>query len=201
MTCLFLSAKVENAFKPLEELSKKAKWPKPDEMLALEFTLSKGLKYDFSVHHPYWALHGLLLDMQQYLKETPSRARAEAYEKLTATYNLAVQRVTAATLTDLPLTHPPSQIALGCFIGAARECDFRSQAESFMQKRLSKESPEALTELRARLDDAAAQALIQSRFLNEDKKVVQARLRAQASPIDAKLKLCRNPERNPDSLL
>ena len=73
MTCIFLATKVENNFAReghFDSFAKKVpKWPTLDEMLELEFALSKGIRFDLKIQHPYLSIDGLFLDLQVLSRE------------------------------------------------------------------------------------------------------------------------------------
>ncbi|KAI8912299.1 cyclin-like protein [Powellomyces hirtus] len=193
MTCVFLSTKVENAHISLSKfLESIPKSPSPDVMVELEFSLSKGIRFEYMVHHPFWPLHGFLLDVQDYIATShPRPAHEHLYQKLQKCYSRAEQFASIATLTDLTFTHMPSQIGLGCLLAAARERDFEKELEQYLASRFH-EKLDDLVKLRIALDGVAKAVTMQTEK-NVDK--------ATAAAIHKKLQKCQNPNFDPTSAL
>ncbi|KAI9004097.1 cyclin-like protein [Gaertneriomyces semiglobifer] len=191
MTCIFLSTKTENSHMSLDNfLSKIPKSPSREKMLELEFTLSTGIRFEYMVHHPFWPLHGFFLDMQTYIQTSyPRTAHDHLFNRLQKSCERAEHFAKQATLSDLVFTHMPSQIALGCFMVAAKESDFVSDLEKYLVSRFHAE-PEKLAQLRIKLDEIATE-------LETDRTVDKA----TASQIAQKLRKCQNPAFDPDSAL
>ncbi|KAJ3212657.1 hypothetical protein HDU67_003685 [Dinochytrium kinnereticum] len=208
LTCLFLAAKVENSHMPLTDfLAKVPKAPPPEVILELEFVLCRGLEFQFMVQPLKWALHGLFLDMQAYLllKHTNPKS-PELRDDLT---NLATTYSTSLTLsqtslhTDLPLTHYPSQIALGCLLLASKSHQFRDEVERYVSFRLAGEvansgpggfvaeegSGDGLVELKIMLGEVEEAVL-----RGGEAAVAAVADKEEARRIDVKLQGCRNPE-------
>ncbi|KAJ3145751.1 hypothetical protein HDU86_000802 [Geranomyces michiganensis] len=194
MTCLFIATKVEGAHISLSTfLEKIRKSPSPDMMIELEFSLSKGIRYEYMVHHPFWPLHGFLLDIQSYISTTrPRPAHEHLFQKLQRCYSRAEQFASLATLTDLTFTHMPSQIGLGCLLAAARERDFEKELEQYLASRFHAKLEE-LVKLRIALDAVAEAVVAQSTKPPIAKEA--------AAAVFKKLQECLNPEFDPESAL
>ncbi|KAI8592964.1 hypothetical protein BDZ88DRAFT_228012 [Geranomyces variabilis] len=194
MTCLFIATKVESVHISLATfLEKIPKSPSPDMMIELEFSLSKGIRYEYMVHHPFWPLHGFLLDIQSYIASThPRHAHEHFFQKLQRCYSRAEQFASLAILTDLTFTHMPSQIGLGCLLAAARERDFERELEQYLASRFHAKLDE-LVKLRIALD-AVADAVV----ARSTKPPIA---REAAAAVFKKLQECLNPEFDPESAL
>ncbi|KAJ3139691.1 hypothetical protein HDU90_009192 [Geranomyces variabilis] len=174
-------------------LEKIPKSPSPDMMIELEFSLSKGIRYEYMVHHPFWPLHGFLLDIQSYIASThPRHAHEHFFQKLQRCYSRAEQFASLAILTDLTFTHMPSQIGLGCLLAAARERDFERELEQYLASRFHAKLDE-LVKLRIALD-AVADAVV----ARSTKPPIA---REAAAAVFKKLQECLNPEFDPESAL
>ncbi|KNC96162.1 cyclin ccl1 [Spizellomyces punctatus DAOM BR117] len=193
MTCIFLSSKVENSHMSLDLfLGKIPNPPTSDKMVELEFTLSRGIRFEYMIHHPYWPLHGFFLDIQSYLASAhPRPAHEHLFQKLQKTYDRAQHFTQLATLSDLIFTHMPSQIALGCLLAAARETDFEKELDKYLAARFHAD-PERLVKLRMALEEVADDVTTQG------DKAVNKEVAAQ---IANKLRKCQNPAFDPESAL
>jgi hypothetical protein len=72
-----------------------------DDLVKHEFTLSKALRFQFTVHHPFRALDGLMVLLRDSVQEV---VRSEVYVRAQAWLLVAMT-------TDLTLQFMPSQIA------------------------------------------------------------------------------------------
>lgn len=63
-TCVFLAAKSENFFIPINQFSEALSGIETSEILNLEFVLFKSLGFTLTVHNALRPLHGFFLDMQ-----------------------------------------------------------------------------------------------------------------------------------------
>ncbi|KAJ3041846.1 hypothetical protein HDV00_008550 [Rhizophlyctis rosea] len=212
MTCVFLSTKVENAFKPLEQFAQKARqWPSTEEMLELEFTLSKGIRFDFMIQHPYWAVDGLYLDLQLYIEhEILNKDKSQQIvwmRGLNVAYENAKLYADAAVRTDLCFTAMPSQVGLACWAGAVRtdgkdkqkktgleELGIQERLDHFISTRLSLLSPDELVQFKSRLE-AMTEEII------DELLAVKGAYKERATAIDRKLAACKNPEFDKNSLV
>ncbi|KAI9101273.1 cyclin-like protein [Phlyctochytrium arcticum] len=193
MTCLFLATKVEHSHISLENfLAKIPKSPSSDKMVELEFTLSRGIRFEYMVHHPFWPLHGQFLDIQSYISSTqPLPAHEHLMTRLRKSYDRAQHFAQIATLTDLQFTHMPSQIALGCLLAASQETGFTDTLKDYLSTRLN-ETPEKMVALYLLLEE------VMSEVRDQPQRVVD---KAQAQDIASKLRGCQNPEYIPESAL
>ena len=116
LTCLFLATKSESERIPIEEFGQKLMLPSTDSILALEFIVSQGLKFEYLIHHPYRPAYGFFLDLQT-IPDIDLRLLKE-------TYNKAQQMIGSMFLTDVCLIYQPSQLALASFVIAGKSNGF-----------------------------------------------------------------------------
>ncbi|KAJ3055103.1 hypothetical protein HK097_011478 [Rhizophlyctis rosea] len=207
-TCVFLATKVENNFAReghFDAFAKKVpKWPTLDEMLELEFSLSKGIRFDLKIQHPYLAIDGTFLDLQTYIQHThpqPDR-RTVFIRAIYAAHPIATTYADAAVRSDLVFTAMPSQIGLACWVGAVKrdandgisriglgETNMEGELERFISARFVNLSPAEIADFKSRLDSIVEEIIDQMEF-QRDKN----RDKLAATEVDRKLNLCRNPE-------
>jgi len=224
-TCVFLAAKVEHVSIPLEDFLKVIpNSPTVDQIKSLEFTLSIGLKFNYKVHHAFWPLHGFFLDMQAYLKKSASSSDAlkEIAGRLGETYNKAKDYAQSSLLTDLALTHWPTQIAMACLTLAARETEFIEDLESYFAHRMQNESERVASTFindtlankngnadvkieETAIDGDEVFKLLRKRLVEVANCIRNARAnvasKASCQAIDKKLQACKNPEFVENSLV
>ncbi|KAF9923019.1 hypothetical protein FBU30_006875 [Linnemannia zychae] len=184
LTCMFLARKTENFLMSIDDFSKVLKSP-AESILQLEFLVCKTLRFHFTVHHPYRPCLGFFYDMQ---------AVTENMAKLQKVYERALLLIDTALHTDLCFLYQPSQIALATMRIASKELvyDFeRYEKYKFMSNETSaqKYTSQLLPILEA----------IET-VLKEDRRCVEVD-KMVATEIDKRLKMCKDPARNPDSLL
>ncbi|KAJ2288343.1 hypothetical protein IWW55_006527, partial [Coemansia sp. RSA 2706] len=151
---------------------------KSDDILGLEFVVIQSLQFELAVHHPYRPAYGFYLDMQAYYEDL---------ELLKSVYDHALRYIDNSLFTDLVFFYQPSQIALGAFKVAAKEKDIDIDIDTYLAQRFDARSLEVLYSVLDDVQDALS-----------DFKLVTIK---EAQPIDRKLILCRNPEKNPNSKL
>ncbi|KAK9701388.1 hypothetical protein K7432_011739 [Basidiobolus ranarum] len=178
LTSLFLATKVENSFIAIDDFAQRIPKTTAQSILDLEFIISQSLKFEFTIHHPYRPLHGLYLDMQSHIQDLAI---------LTSTYEKAVDWVDKSLYTDLIFLYQPSQIAMAAMNLAGKQ--FRCDIEGYLNEKF-RDEPNSLTKLQNILGEI-------EKILQEYKPVQIAVVRE----IDRRLIFCRNPEKNPDSLL
>ena len=65
-TILYLTTKTENHYIPLETFSSKLpKQPSPEEILAPEFVVAVGLRWNFEIKHPFRGLEGCIMELMK----------------------------------------------------------------------------------------------------------------------------------------
>ncbi|KAJ2003777.1 hypothetical protein GGI04_001457 [Coemansia thaxteri] len=186
LTCLYLATKVENAFMKIDDFirplaaadakSGSKTVTKSEDVLGLEFIVIQSLQFELAVHHPYRAAYGFYLDMQQYIEDK---------DRLRDVYERTAHYIDQSLHTDLVFFYQPSQIALGAFKLAAKDKDF--DVDLYLTQRFDARSLELLFLALDEIQDGI------TGFAQATKE--DARL------IDRKLILCRNPEKNPNSVL
>ncbi|KAF9296019.1 hypothetical protein BGZ88_000889 [Linnemannia elongata] len=184
LTCMFLARKTENYLMSIEDFSKVLKSP-AESILQLEFLVCKTLRFHFTVHHPYRPCLGFFFDMQ---------AVTENMSKLQKVYERALTLIDTALHTDLCFLYQPSQIALATMRIASKDeaYDFERYAK---YKFMSNES--ATQKYNSQLLPIL-EAI--EKVLKEDRRCVEVD-KLVATEIDKRLKLCKDPARNPESLL
>ncbi|CAG8779568.1 40327_t:CDS:2 [Gigaspora margarita] len=179
VTCLFLAAKVEHSFVAIEEFTKVVKLPK-ETIFELEVVVSKSLRYEYAVHHPYLASFGLFLDMQSFIKDN---------SKIKFLYEKSLELINKSLYTDCMFIYQPSQIALATLRIAARQDNFDLE-KTYLRFKFKSDPKENVIELYKILDE------IESIINSHVNTTVE-----QAKSIDARLHKCKNPEKNPNSAM
>ncbi|KAG5460122.1 MAG: hypothetical protein BJ554DRAFT_7873, partial [Olpidium bornovanus] len=179
ITCLFLATKTENHFISAEKMAERIPKTSKATVLELEFTISQALRFEYAPHHPYKPLYGLWLDMQRLLAAT------DAYSPTGPARDPQV-RAEACRYVALHRRWP--HIAWACMRRACRDHGKGDEFQAF---------------LAARVTEASASSLLSSVMDRIDEP-----LRSFVKPnidkvreIDRRLILCRNPEKNPASLM
>eukprot|EP00842_Homolaphlyctis_polyrhiza_P004477 jgi/Hompol1/502/HPOL_005332-RA len=192
IACLFLSTKVENSTIPLDDfLAKIPKSPSASTMAELEFVISKGLNFEYAVHHPFWALHGLFLDVQTFIQATQPRTKhADLIKRFYKAFNEATDLVKASLVSDVSLIYMPSQIALAAMMDKTDANGITSVLEAYLEDRFQTEPKERRDGLQARI------AEIRECLNSIDKLEVD---KAAAGAISSKLKTCMNLEMDVNS--
>ncbi|RIB26800.1 cyclin-like protein [Gigaspora rosea] len=180
VTCLFLAAKVEHSFVAIEEFTKVVKLPK-ETIFELEVVVSKSLRYEYTVHHPYLASFGLFLDMQvNFIKDN---------SKIKFLYEKSLELINKSLYTDCMFIYQPSQISLATLRIAARQDNFDLE-KTYLRFKFKSDPKEKVIELYKILDE------IESIINSHVNTTVE-----QAKSIDARLHKCKNPEKNPNSAI
>ncbi|KAF9581622.1 hypothetical protein BGW38_001300 [Lunasporangiospora selenospora] len=184
LTCMFLARKTENFLMTIEDFSKVLK-SSAEPILSLEFLVSKNLRFHFTVHHPYRPCLGFFYDMQ---------AVTDNMERLQKVYDKALGHIDTSLHTDLCFLYQPSQIALAAMRIACKEesYDFERYATYKFK------SNEGATQ---KYNETLLPILLDiERVLNEDPRRVEVE-KSVATEIDKRLKMCKDPAKNPDSLI
>ncbi|RUS20530.1 hypothetical protein BC937DRAFT_95001 [Endogone sp. FLAS-F59071] len=208
ITALFLATKSENERMSIEQFCADMRKTK-EAVLSLEFVISQGLKFEYYIHHPFRACHGLFLDIDvcptfsilsslpPVLFDYPSKfieftvaqilhqTNTKDTRKLKEAYYKAIDNVRRSLFSDLCFLYQPSQIALGCFKRAGREIQWDG-VEKFIAEKFSTH----LAMLTPILEDVI-------RTLDNYKVVEQG----MAAQIDRVLIKSSNPAKNPESAL
>ncbi|KAF9429970.1 hypothetical protein BGZ94_008838 [Podila epigama] len=187
LTCMFLARKTENFLMSIEDFYAvlKSSAASPEAILNLEFLVCKNIRFHFTIHHPYRPCLGFFYDMQ---------AVTDNIEKLQKVYDVALKLIDTSLYTDLCFLYQPSQIALAALRIACREesYDFeRYAAYKFKSTEAStKQYEEVLLPILVAVDQ----------ILKQDPRCIEVE-KSVASDIDRRLKLCRDPAKDPESLL
>ncbi|ORZ08009.1 cyclin-like protein [Lobosporangium transversale] len=173
MTCMFLARKTENVLMNIEDFTKALK-ALPSAILNLEFLVCKNLRFHFTVHHPYRPCLGFFYDMQ---------AVTDNMERLQRVYEAALKLIDTSLHTDLCFLYQPSQIALAALRIACQDesYDFESTTQKYNQTLLPI------------LESIENVLKTDPRCVEVDRSVVQE--------IDRRLKTCKDPAKNPESLM
>ncbi|GAA5977908.1 hypothetical protein JCM11641_004326 [Rhodosporidiobolus odoratus] len=201
LTCVFLATKTENFPISIDTFAGRVKTP-PSDILSLEFLVSQSLSFEYKVHHAHLALQGLLLDMQ---------AADVDLSALSAAAPKAHSYVRSSRLTSAEFLYTPAQISLACFrlADSALAEKWLGVKEERLDEAIKKqEGKTGAGGSDAGSGDKAEQlqhdALL--RLLDEIQEMVSD---AQKNPVDKqsvvevdkRLKLARNPEKDPNSAL
>ncbi|KAJ3118932.1 hypothetical protein HK098_005812 [Nowakowskiella sp. JEL0407] len=192
IAAIFLAMKTENTslgLNPLDEFLRNVPNPPSREVvIEQELRLSQGLNFEFSVKHLSWSLHGFYLDIQAYVRTISAQSDKQNQLLLADAYPRALKYLDAANLTDVTLTHWPSQIALACLIRAAKEQNAKNQSfEELMNRYLNE-----------KFKDEQRWAGVQEILRSIKEKLVnnppQQINKAALKEISERLNGCRNPE-------
>ncbi|GBB87830.1 hypothetical protein RclHR1_14310007 [Rhizophagus clarus] len=180
ITCLFLAAKTEFSFVPIEDFIKFLPTKATKEVFFdLELIVARSLRYEFTIHHPYLSAYGLFLDMQTVLKDAKT---------IQVIYEKSKEFIHKSLFTDTMFLYQPSQIALATVRIAAKELNFN--LNSYFSIKFNSEPKEKLDSLYKKLDEIE----------NIIKEYEPTPLN-KAKEIDARLHKCKNPEKNPNSAI
>jgi len=109
-TCVFLAAKSENFFIPINHFAEALADTDPQQILDLEFVLFKSLEFTLVVHNALRPLQGFFLDMQSLGDFDPTM--------LGQMHDQAKQMVVQAFANDAIFLYTPSHIALAALMEA-----------------------------------------------------------------------------------
>ncbi|ORZ25671.1 cyclin-like protein [Absidia repens] len=179
-TCLFMATKSESERMSIDEFGKNLQLPTTDMVLALEFPVSQGLKFEYMVHHPYRPAYGYYLDIQHSGDPVDMSLLRDTYGQV----NGVIKKI---LLTDLPLIYQPSQLAIAAFIIAGKHNGFDLRIRRYLEQRFDKELADTLYTMTILIDET----LIENASVSV----------SVATEIDARLRLCKNPAKNPESAL
>ncbi|KAI7821009.1 cyclin-like protein [Gamsiella multidivaricata] len=184
LTCMFLARKTENFLMTIDDFSSVFK-SGADPILNLEFLVCKNLRFHFAVHHPYRPCLGFFYDMQ---------AVTDNMEKLQKVYEVALKLIDTSLYTDLCFLYQPSQIALAAMRIAAKD-------ESYDFERYANYKFKSNESATQKYNETLLPILQEiERVLSEDPRCIEVD-KVVATGIDERLKLCKDPARNPDSLM
>ncbi|CAG8495741.1 26_t:CDS:2, partial [Acaulospora morrowiae] len=178
VTCLFLAAKCEHAFVSIEEFVKVSRVPK-NRIFELELIVSRSLRYEYTIHHPFIPAFGYYLDLQNVVKDVG---------KIKSIYEKSISFIKTSILTDVMFLYQPSQISLAALRMAAKQDKF--DLNNYLRSKFKSDPPEKVESLYKILDE------IEDTIKNHELTSFE-----QAKLIDARLLRCKNPEKNPNSAI
>ncbi|KAF9109808.1 hypothetical protein BGX27_007165 [Mortierella sp. AM989] len=184
LTCMFLARKTENFLMTIDEFSTALKSP-PDSILNLEFLVCKNLRFHFTVHHPYRPCLGFFYDMQ---------ALTENIERLQTVYESALKLIDTSLYTDLCFLYQPSQIALAAIKIACKKESYDFERYANYKFKSNESSAQKYNEILLPI------LLDIERILNEDPRCIDVE-KSVATEIDRRLKMCKDPAKNSESLI
>ncbi|KAJ3340222.1 hypothetical protein HDU83_007190 [Entophlyctis luteolus] len=203
VTCIFLAAKIESSYIPLTDFLAKvpaAQRPPVEVIRSHELVVADTVGFDFAAHQWKSQLHGLFLDMQAFLTTAyPSHdTRKLAFTSLVKVYSRSRELAQTAIHTDITFTHTSSQIAVGCFVLAAKQVaatnspSLVEDVDKYISFRIDWADTDALAALRVKLQSVEECITAQLEFeeMSRDPNgVVQARAKEASTKIAA----CLNP--------
>lgn len=113
--------------------------PTESEMINLEFELSKGIRFEYMIHHSFWPLHGFYLDIQAFIIEKhqgDNNLQTKSFQLLQKLYQKSDQLCTIVSLSDLILYYNPSNIALATLLISAKQFKCMNMLEDYLNHRL-----------------------------------------------------------------
>ncbi|BGP16969.1 hypothetical protein JCM10213_007415 [Rhodosporidiobolus nylandii] len=193
LTCVFLATKTENFSISIDTFAGRVKEP-PSVILSLEFLVSQSLRFEYKVHHAHLALQGLILDMQ---------AAGVDLATLTAAAPKAHALVRASRLTSVEFIYTPAQIALACFRLAEPSLadKWLGAKEERLEKGKGKEGEDAGGTSQEQLEREALLMLLDELQVVVSEAQKNPVDKKRAADVDKRLKLARNPEKDPNSAL
>ncbi|KAG9240315.1 cyclin-like protein [Calycina marina] len=199
-TALFFATKTENHYFRLTKFAEKLPNTKAEDILALEFLLTQGLRFTFDVRHPYRALEGAVMELLAIANhDVPLLPGVEgAYppkphnmqNRVFAVHSNARQYLKiSALLTDVYFHFTPSQIMMASLLIADS-----SLTEWFISSKFpsTAEAEEVKLKILATITSCADML----REVNPIRSKEEIDLeRSQMKPLGKKLNKCRNPEK------
>lgn len=195
-TALFFATKTENHYFRLTKFADAIGKTKPEDVLALEFLLTQGLRFTFDVRHPFRALEGAVMELQALSKGSIPALPGEEDGVEIRPHNME-RRVrdahgkareslkTSALLTDSYFHFTPSQIMMAAMMNADREltewyikCKFPATMGGLQQKVLT--TVERCAEMLKGIHSSPEPSAIDT---------------SEVGALSKKLKKCRNPEK------
>ncbi|KAK7096520.1 cyclin-H-like isoform X1 [Littorina saxatilis] len=179
LTVVYLACKVEEFYVPIGQFVSNLKGNREkfaDTILTFELLFMSKLRYHLTVHNPFRAMEGLLIDIKTRFKEleNPERLRKNAEEY-----------IDRCLLSDIVLIFSPSQIALSGILYSAGK-------EMINMDRYVTEV------LMTGLEDVQ-RCIYQLKRIKHMVKRDKDLNRELVGQIQKKLERCRNQENNPDS--
>lgn len=193
-TALYFATKSENYYYGLTNFARAipSKTPvTPEDILASEFLLTQGLRFNFDVRHPYRAFDGAIMDLTAIARSDmpalpgnfplPAKPKDMAQRTQNATGVARTYMKENALLTDVYFHFTPSQIMMACLHHADPEL-----ADWYIRAKIPAVNPASQKML-----DKVLAAVLRCRYMMEsyDQNATFDRSLAK------KLRKCRNPEK------
>ncbi|CAO1375596.1 unnamed protein product [Diamesa hyperborea] len=179
-TCAYLSCKVEEFNVSITQFVANIKGDRDkatEHILSNELLLMHELNYNLTIHNPFRAIEGFLIDIKTRCQmQNPERLRPYIDEFLDKAFS-----------TDAVLIYAPSQIALAAVLHAASK--EQENLDSYVTKSLFEDAENKLIPL----IDAVRKirSMVKNKGDIPDKSAIDV--------IERKIKLCRNQANNPES--
>lgn len=200
-TALFFATKTENHYFRLTKFAEKLPNTKAEDVLALEFLLTQGLRFTFDVRHPFRALEGAVMELLAIAKHDFALLPSNERERLLPRPHNMEKRVMiahgkareylkiSASITDVYFHFTPSQIMMASLCIVDRE---------LIEWYISSKLPPSTTgsDIKARVlvtITSCAEMLSAVNPFRTDEEV--ATERKEMKPLGRKLNKCRNPEK------
>ncbi|SCU97586.1 LADA_0H07052g1_1 [Lachancea dasiensis] len=198
-TTLFFACKSENYFMGVESFAKKAK-TSADAVLKHEFKLLESLNFTLMNHHPYKALHGFFLDIQNVLSGKVDM------KYMGQVYTNCKKSISDALLTDAIYFYTPPQITLAILLTEDEALMMRYMQLKFNlnvdtssangQKEFKQEDPSAINAERLLEIIKSCQAVIEEKIIpaKDDAVKITAKIHYSQNPISVIDRLKRQRE-------
>lgn len=188
-----MASKTENYQTEIKDILQIANPPDRSVIIALEFVLCQVLKFDLKVRHPFLPLHGLYLELIDYLKgdskgDTPPAEGSTPLPSLSAAYAKAKQNADHLMSTDAQLLFTPAQLAWTCLRAGMKDTGMSEDWDGFIEKRLGVEDDGRRRLLESRMDEAAGYLKLKLELTPPE-----------AGKLREKLAKCANPLKDPNS--
>ncbi|XP_076452516.1 cyclin-H-like [Babylonia areolata] len=181
LTAVYLACKVEEFYVPISQFVSNLKGNREkfaDTILTFELLLMSKLRYHLTVHNPFRAMEGLLIDVKTRFPELENAERLRRN---------AEEFIDRALMTDIVLIFSPSQIALAALLYSAGK-EMVNLDRYVMDILMGGSSGEEIKKL-----------IYQLKRIKHMVKTDPVIPREQVSTIQKKLERCRNQENNPES--
>lgn len=179
-TCVYLACKVEEFNVSITQFVHNIKGDQAKAesiILQNELLLMQQLKYNLTIHNPFRAIEGFLIDIKTRCSlPNPERLRPGIEDFIDRTF-----------FSDVCLLYAPSQIALAAVLHAASK--EQENLDSYVTDTLFKNAGR----------DRLGVIIEAVRTIRSMVKVIEIPPKEKVKAIEKKLEGCRNPEFNPDS--
>jgi cyclin H len=201
-TALFFATKTENHYFRLSKFADAIGKTKAEDILASEFLLTQGLRFNFDVRHPFRALEGAVMDMQALASGVPPIPGHKAISippslddlsrRVREAHGTAREYLkTSALLTDVYFHYTPSQIMFAALLIADE-----ALTTWYLSTKIAapeQDSPDASLHTNKLLDTLRACANIMATIPLASKPPSATEL-AELKLLAKKLQKCQNPD-------